>query len=216
MRIAEDTFRTKGMRRKLIDHLRDKGISDENVLDAMMQVPRHVFFDTTFIEVAYEDKAFPIGAGQTISHPYTVAYQSQLLNVKRGDKILEIGTGSGYQAAVLVTLGAKLFTIERQRSLYLKTKEILPKMGFRPKFFYGDGYKGLPSFAPFDKLIVTCGAPFIPEDLKAQVKIGGLIVIPVGGDDLQKMMYLKKISETDFEIQETGDFAFVPMLENKE
>jgi|TARA_B110000285_G_scaffold223261_1_gene278513 protein-L-isoaspartate(D-aspartate) O-methyltransferase len=216
MRIAEDTFRTKGMRRKLIDHLRGKGISDENVLDAMMQVPRHVFFDTTFIEVAYEDKAFPIGAGQTISHPYTVAYQSQLLNVKRGDKILEIGTGSGYQAAVLVTLGAKLFTIERQRSLYLKTKEILPKMGFRPKFFYGDGYKGLPSFAPFDKLIVTCGAPFIPEDLKAQVKIGGLIVIPVGGDDLQKMMYLKKISETDFEIQETGDFAFVPMLENKE
>ena len=204
------------MRRKLIDHLRGKGISDENVLDAMMQVPRHVFFDTTFIEVAYEDKAFPIGAGQTISHPYTVAYQSQLLNVKRGDKILEIGTGSGYQAAVLVTLGAKLFTIERQRSLYLKTKEILPKMGFRPKFFYGDGYKGLPSFAPFDKLIVTCGAPFIPEDLKAQVKIGGLIVIPVGGDDLQKMMYLKKISETDFEIQETGDFAFVPMLENKE
>ena len=136
--------------------------------------------------------------------------------MKRGDKILEIGTGSGYQAAVLVTLGAKLFTIERQRSLYLKTKEILPKMGFRPKFFYGDGYKGLPSFAPFDKLIVTCGAPFIPEDLKAQVKIGGLIVIPVGGDDLQKMMYLKKISETDFEIQETGDFAFVPMLENKE
>ena len=216
MRIAEDTFRTKGMRRKLIDHLRGEGISDENVLDAMMQVPRHVFFDTTFIEVAYEDKAFPIGAGQTISHPYTVAYQSQLLNVKRGDKILEIGTGSGYQAAVLVTLGAKLFTIERQRSLYLKTKEILPKMGFRPKFFYGDGYKGLPSFAPFDKLIVTCGAPFIPEDLKAQVKIGGLIVIPVGGDDLQKMMYLKKISETDFEIQETGDFAFVPMLENKE
>ena len=216
MRIADDTFRTKGMRRKLIDHLRGKGISDENVLDAMMQVPRHVFFDTTFIEVAYEDKAFPIGAGQTISHPYTVAYQSQLLNVKRGDKILEIGTGSGYQAAVLVTLGAKLFTIERQRSLYLKTKEILPKMGFRPKFFYGDGYKGLPSFAPFDKLIVTCGAPFIPEDLKAQVKIGGLIVIPVGGDDLQKMMYLKKISETDFEIQETGDFAFVPMLENKE
>jgi len=204
MRIAEDTFRTKGMRRKLIDHLRGKGISDENVLDAMMQVPRHVFFDTTFIEVAYEDKAFPIGAGQTISHPYTVAYQSQLLNVKRGDKILEIGTGSGYQAAVLVTLGAKLFTIERQRSLYLKTKEILPKMGFRPKFFYGDGYKGLPSFAPFDKLIVTCGAPFIPEDLKAQVKIGGLIVIPVGGDDLQKMMYLKKISVVDFEIKETG------------
>ena len=212
----KDTSKHQGLRNQLANMLKKKGIINENVLNAVKKIPRHLFIDSSFADHAYQDKAFPIGAGQTISHPYTVAYQSQLLNVKRGDKILEIGTGSGYQAAVLVTLGAKLFTIERQRSLYLKTKEILPKMGFRPKFFYGDGYKGLPSFAPFDKLIVTCGAPFIPEDLKAQVKIGGLIVIPVGGDDLQKMMYLKKISETDFEIQETGDFAFVPMLENKE
>lgn len=213
----QDNYRTKGMRRKLVEYLqKEREISDEQVLQALMNVPRHVFFDSSFLEFAYQDQAFPIGAGQTISQPYTVAYQSQLLNVSKGDKILEIGTGSGYQAAVLIELGAKLFTIERQRSLYIKTKELLPKMGYRAKYFYGDGYKGLPTFAPFDKILVTCGAPFIPDALKAQLKVGGVMVIPVGGERVQKMIYATKLDDTNFEIQETGDFAFVPMLEDKE
>lgn len=212
----KDNFRTKGMRKKLIELLREKGISDENVLQVMMEIPRHYFFDSSFLEFAYDNKAFPIGAGQTISHPYTVAFQTSLLNVQKGDRILEIGTGSGYQAAVLVKMGAKLFTVERQKSLYDKVKLQLPQWGYRPKFFYGDGYKGLPAFSPFDKIIVTCGAPMIPDALVEQLKVGGIMVIPVGGESAQEMMYINKISETEIKTEMLGSFAFVPMLENKE
>jgi len=212
----KDNFRTKGMRKKLIEVLREKGIDNEAVLEVMMEIPRHYFFDSSFLEFAYDDKAFPIGAGQTISQPYTVAFQSSLLQIKKGEKVLEIGTGSGYQAAVLAKLGAKLYTIERHKSLYEKAKTRLPEWGYRARFFYGDGYKGLPSYAPFDKIIVTCGAPFVPEALIEQLKVEGVLVIPVGGDDTQKMLYITKTSETEYKTETTGDFAFVPMLENKE
>jgi len=211
-----DDFKTQGMRRKLIYIVREKGITDERVLDAMLKVPRHLFMDKDFLNQAYADAAFKIGNGQTISQPYTVAYQTSLLDVKRGDKILEIGTGSGYQTSVLLELGAKVFSIERQKDLYDKTRLLLTSLKYNPKLFYGDGYKGLPAFAPFDKILVTCGAPFIPQDLLNQLKIGGTLVIPVGAGKLQIMTTVLKLSETDFETHELDQFSFVPMLGEKE
>lgn len=210
-----DTFRHKGLRKKLTETVRQKGIADENVLKAMEAVPRHWFFDSGFLEFAYEDKAFPIGAGQTISQPYTVAFQSQLLQVKKGDKILEVGTGSGYQASILYQMGAKVFSIERQRALYTKAKEMLPKAGYLVKTFFGDGYKGLPAFAPFDKIIVTAGAPFIPEQLIEQLKPNGILVIPVDEDDYQIMTTVEKQANGSFITRQHGHFRFVPLLGDK-
>lgn len=210
-----DTFKHKGLRKKLIEELRLKGIENQDVLDAIDRIPRHLFLENAFLEFAYQDKAFPIGAGQTISQPYTVAFQSELLKIKKGDKVLEIGTGSGYQTCVLLELGAKVCTIERQRTLYDKTRLLLPKLGYGPKFFYGDGYKGLPINAPFDKIIVTAGAPKIPEDLLLQIKVGGIMVIPVGNED-QEMLTLTKISETEVVKKSYGNFKFVPLLQDKE
>ena len=209
-----DTYKHKGLRKQLVDVVRKKGITNENVLAAIEKIPRHLFLDSSFTEFAYQDKAFPIGNGQTISQPYTVAFQSELLMIKKGEKVLEVGTGSGYQACVLVELGAKVFTIERQRALYIKTKEFLPQIGYRPQMFYGDGYAGLPAYAPFDKIIVTAGAPFIPEALKLQLKIGGILIVPVG-DEVQTMISLVRMSETEFVQNEHGSFKFVPLLEDK-
>ena len=213
---GEDTFKHQGMRKQLIKEVRAKGISDERVLAAMDRVPRHLFLDPAFEVQAYSDHAFRIGAGQTISQPYTVAYQSSLLDIKKGDKVLEIGTGSGYQCSVLLEMGAKVFSIERQKELHDKAKELLPALGYNPKLFYGDGYKGLPTFAPFDKIIVTAAAPYIPEDLKKQLKVGGILVIPVGAGDVQVMTTIIKTSDTTFETHELNDFRFVPMLTSKE
>lgn len=210
-----DTYRHQGMRQQLIEELREKGITDEKVLSAMLQIPRHFFMDPAFIQFAYQDKAFPIGAGQTISQPYTVAFQSQLLEVKPHEKVLEVGTGSGYQSAVLIALKAQVFTIERQQELYERTKKFLPSIGYDCMFIYGDGYKGLPSFAPFDKIIVTAGAPFVPKDLLSQLKVGGRLVIPVGDGKVQQMTLIVRRSEKDFEKRVFGDFSFVPMLPHK-
>lgn len=212
----QDTYKHKGMRRQLAALIREKGIQDERIIEAIGKIPRHQFLDSSFDSFAYRDVPFPIGAGQTISQPYTVAFQTELLEVKKGDKILEVGTGSGYQACVLLELGAKVFTIERQRSLYNKTRIFLPELGYRPKFFYGDGYKGLPTFAPFDKIIITAGAPEIPADLLHQLKVGGIMIIPVGDNQGQQMTKLVKIKESEFNKSKHGDFAFVPMLKNKE
>lgn len=210
-----DTAKHQGLRNQLVSLLQKKGIHDMKVLQAMQSIPRHFFLESGFEDFAYQDKAFPIGAGQTISQPYTVAFQSQLLEVKTDDKILEIGTGSGYQTAVLCKMGAKVFTIERQIDLYKKTSKLLPKLGYKPKVVsFGDGYKGLVTDAPFDGIIVTAGAPFIPQPLMAQLKIGGRLVIPVG-EDKQIMTLLIRKSETHFEQHEFGDFRFVPMLEDK-
>ena len=184
----KDTFTHQGMRKKLVEIVKTKGIVDKKVLDAIGNVPRHLFMDSGFVGHAYVDKAFPIAAGQTISQPYTVARQTELLDVKKGDKILEIGTGSGYQAAVLLEMGAVLFTIERQKELYAKVHKFLPEIGYNPACFFGDGYKGLPNFAPFDKIIVTAGATYIPEDLKQQLAINGRMVIPVGSDQRQEIL----------------------------
>lgn len=209
----QDSYRHKGLRSKLIEELREKGISDDAVLDAMNAIPRHWFLDNAFVETAYEDKAFPIGAGQTISQPYTVAFQTELLQVERGMKVLEIGTGSGYQTSVLCELGCKVFTIERQKALYNNVRPLLNKMGYRAKFFFGDGYKGKDAFAPFDRIIVTCGAPYIPDALVEQLVDGGRMVIPVG--DNSQVMKLVEKSEGEVLVSEHGDFRFVPMLENK-
>ena len=208
----QDTLRHQGLRKKLVEALRIKGIRDAKVLDAIGKVPRHLFMDSGFIQFAYRDQAFPIGAGQTISQPYTVAFQSQLLQVKERDKILEVGTGSGYQAAVLVQMGASVYTIERQRELFLKAQTLLPQIGYNPKFFLGDGYKGLPTYGPFDQIIVTAGAPFVPEDLLTQLKVGGRIVIPVGNNDKQEMIVITRTGENDFEKEKHGNFMFVPLL----
>ncbi len=211
-----DSFKHQGLRKRLVALLKDKGISNSRVLAAIEKVPRHLYMDNSFVSHAYEDKAFPIGADQTISQPYTVAVQSGLLEVQPGESILEIGTGSGYQTAVLVELGAKVYSIERQRSLYLKTKMLLDKMGYRADLKFGDGFRGWPSFAPFDKIIVTCGAPFVPEDLKKQLKVGGKMVIPVSQKaGSEKMIVLHKQSEDVFDTSENGDFRFVPMLEKR-
>ncbi len=208
----EDNYRHKGLRKQLVDGLREKGIRSESVLEAINKIPRHFFLDKVFVKQAYTNMAFQIGAGQTISHPYTVAFQSQLLDIKKGDKVLEIGTGSAYQTAVLCELGAKVFSIERQKELYLKSKQIIPKLNYNPKLKYGDGYVGWPTYAPFDKIIVTCGAPFIPEDLKTQLKVGGILIIPVGEGKDQEMLKLVRKSETEFEMSKKGVFSFVPML----
>jgi len=210
-----DTFRHKGLRKKLVESIRKKGITDENVLSALLAVPRHLFFDSGFLEYAYVDKAFPIGAGQTISQPYTVAFQTELLKIKKGDKVLEIGTGSGYQASILYQMGAKVYSIERQRVLFSRAKEQLPKMGFGVKVFYGDGYQGLPAFAPFDKIIVTAGAPFIPKALTDQLKPGGILVIPVDETDAQLMTSVHKAANGELTTEYHGRFWFVPLLGDK-
>ena len=211
----QDTFKHQGLRKKLVDIISKKGIKQQNVLEAIGKIPRHLFMDNAFIGFAYEDNAFPIGAGQTISQPFTVAVQTELLDVKQHDKILEIGTGSGYQAAVLVAMEAIVYSIERQKELFQKTKEFLPKIGYNCKFFYGDGYKGLPTLAPFDKIIITCGAPEIPTALIKQLKIGGKLVAPIGGGDIQEMQLLEKTSDTENRITTHGKFSFVPMLSDK-
>jgi len=211
----KNTSKHQGLRNQLAKILEEKGITDKNVLDSIRKIPRHFFLDSSFEDFAYQDKAFPIAAGQTISQPYTVAFQTQLLEVKKDHKILEIGTGSGYQTAVLVALGAKVYSVERQNELFKKTSALLPKLGIRPKHLsFGDGYKGLPNHAPFDSIIVTAGAPIIPKPLMAQLKIGGRLVIPVG-DKEQVMTMLIRKNETQFEKHEVGDFKFVPLLENK-
>jgi len=212
---VQDTYKHRGLRNALVEKLR-KSISNEAVLEAIGKIPRHLFLDPAFVEFAYKDMAFQIGCGQTISQPYTVAFQSQLLEIKPRDKVLEIGTGSGYQACVLMELGAKVFTIERQRELFDKTSVLLPQMGYTPKMFYGDGYKGLPKLAPFHKIIVTCGAPYIPDTLVEQLKPGGIMVIPVGNTEQQKMLRLVKNEDGSCVVEERGDFIFVPMLKDKE
>ncbi len=210
-----NTNKHQGLRNQLAKILEDKGIIDRNVLEAIKKIPRHLFLDSSFENFAYQDKAFPIGKDQTISQPYTVAFQSQLLEVKKGDKILEIGTGSGYQTAVLCFLGAKVYSVERQNELFKKTSRFLPTLGYRPKsFVFGDGYIGLESEAPFDSIIVTAGAPIIPQPLMAQLKIGGRLVIPLG-EKIQVMTLLIRKNETQFERHEFGNFIFVPLLENK-
>ncbi|MFC2100582.1 protein-L-isoaspartate(D-aspartate) O-methyltransferase [Bacteroidota bacterium] len=215
MRKKVDSYKHKGLRKQLVDGIQSKGISDERILNAIGKIPRHFFMDSSFLEFAYQDKPFPIGAGQTISQPYTVAFQTELLKVKKGDKVLEIGTGSGYQACVLLEMGAKVFSIERQKSLYLRCKKFLPTIGYQPRIFYGDGYKGLPSFAPFDKILVTAAAPFIPETLIKQLNIGGILVVPVGGQEVQVMKSVTKISDSDTREEQHGMFRFVPLLEDK-
>jgi len=212
---VKDTHKHQGLRNQLVKTIVEKGITDKNVLIAIANIPRHLFMDSGFVDFAYQDKAFPISAEQTISQPYTVAFQTEILEVKPGDKVLEIGTGSGYQTAVLIAMGAKVYTIERQQELFKKTKLFLPKLGYKPKkMVFGDGYKGLPDEAPFDSIIVTAGAPFVPKPLLAQLKIGGRLVIPVG-DDVQTMNLLIRTSEKDFEKHELGKFRFVPMLKKR-
>lgn len=211
----KDTFKHKGMRNKLADLLENKGIKDKVVLEAIRTVPRHLFLDSSFESHAYQDKAFPIGAEQTISQPYTVAFQTELLTLNPDHKILEIGTGSGYQTAVLLETGVKVYTIERQLELFKKTSLFFKKMGYRPKrVVFGDGYKGLPEAAPFDGIIVTAGAPEVPKALMSQLKVGGRLVIPVGVDEQVMTLFIRK-SDTEFEKQELGAFRFVPLLENK-
>ncbi len=211
----KDTHKHRGMRNKLAEILQAKGIQDKRVLDAIRTIPRHLFLDSSFEDHAYQDKAFPIGAEQTISQPYTVAFQTELLQVKPNDKILEIGTGSGYQAAVLLHLKAKVYTIERQLELFKKTRLFFNKMHYRPKkMIFGDGYKGLPEEAPFDGIIVTAGAPEVPKPLMSQLKIGGRLVIPVGENEQVMTLFVRK-SEKEFEKKELGAFRFVPLLEDK-
>jgi protein-L-isoaspartate(D-aspartate) O-methyltransferase len=212
----EDTYRHKGLRKKLTDLLKEKGISDTNVLAAINNIPRHFFLDSAFDEIAYENRAFPISDGQTISHPYTVAYQTQLLQIKPLDKILEIGTGSVYQASVLAEMGAKVFTIERQKGLFDKTKNFILRAKYpNIKFFYGDGYEGLPTYAPFDKVIITAAAPFIPPKLLDQLKTGGKMVIPVDEGDQQRMLRITKNADGTTTEEAFENFSFVPMLTGK-
>lgn len=208
----EDSYRHKGQRRELVKLIRSKGIKDESVLSAINTLPRHFFFDTALDSHAYEDKAFPIGEGQTISQPYTVAFQTELLQIKQGDKVLEIGTGSGYQGAILHLLGAEVHTIEYQKKLYDRTKKFLTKIGIPLNFYFGDGSQGMPAQAPFDKILVTAGAPIVPKPLLKQLKIGGILVIPVGDRKTQKMLRLTKKTATKIVQEEFDNFAFVPLL----
>lgn len=210
-----DTYRHKGMRKRLVDSIRNKGISNENILSAMNRVPRHLFLDSSFLEFAYDDKPFPIGSGQTISQPYTVAFQTEILDVKKGHKVLEIGSGSGYQACVLEEVGAKVFSIERQRKLYHKTKEFISELGYKVRFFYGDGNKGVPSFAPYDRILITAAAPEISKELIKQLKPGGILVVPLGKNDVQTMIKITKLENGDLKEEEFGAFRFVPLLKNK-
>jgi len=216
MRKYEDTYQHKGLRKKLVDLLKEKGITDERVLDAINTIPRHYFLDSAFDKIAYEDRAFEIAAGQTISQPYTVAYQTQLLQVKKGDKVLEIGTGSVYQATILAEMGARVYTIERQKKLYDLQKEYYFRNKYpNIKFFYGDGFEGLPTFAPFDKVIITAAAPFIPPKLIQQLKPGGLMVIPVDEGGSQRMLRLTKQADGSVTEEAFDQFSFVPMLTGK-
>lgn len=211
----EDSFLHKGLRRKLVEELKKKGITSEPVLQAINKIPRHLFMDSGFVHFAYKDQAFPIAANQTISQPYTVAFQSQILEIKKGDKVLEIGTGSGYQSAVLLELGAKVFTIERHKVLSMGAQALLPGLGYRPQFFYGDGFKGLPTYAPFDKIMVTAGAPEMPQELIEQLKPGGKMIIPVGDSSNQIMNLIEKDLNNNCTTSQHGDFLFVPMLKGK-
>lgn len=213
-RMLEDNYRQRGLRNKLVKILEKKGISDPNVLKAMGKVPRHVFFETALLDHAYQDKAFPIGEGQTISQPYTVAFQTEKLEVRPGDKVLEIGTGSGYQACILVELGAKVYTIEYNKKLYERTKLFLPKLGYKPYFFHGDGSKGLPAKAPYDKIIVTAGAPVVPKSLTDQLADKGILIIPVGNRNKQAMLRITK-KKDELITEEFDNFAFVPLLGNE-
>ena len=211
--MQEDNYRHKGMRKILVEELKNKGISDENVLNAINAVPRHVFLDSSFLNFAYQDKAFPIGSGQTISQPFTVAFQSSLLEIKKNMKVLEIGTGSGYQACILAEMGAKVFSIERQRKLYTKTKAFLAEFPYRIKMILGDGNKGLPTYGPFDRIIITAAAPEIPQALVDQLKVGGMMVIPLcENEEHQTMLRLTKQEDGTLKREEHGDFRFVPML----
>lgn len=217
MRQYEDTYRHKGLRKQLINTLKAKGITDERVLEAMNNLPRHFFLDTAFDAIAYEDRAFPIGEGQTISQPYTVAYQTQLLAVKPFDRVLEIGTGSAYQASVLAEMGAYVYTIERQKKLFDNNKTFIFKAKYpHLKFFYGDGFEGLPTYAPFDKVLITAAAPYIPEPLKQQLKPGGFMVIPVDEGAAQRMLRLTKQADCSFREEAFEQFSFVPMLTGKQ
>jgi len=210
-----DSYKYKGLRARLVEVLRQKGINQEPVLNAMLKIPRHLFMAAGFEERAYQDNAFPIAAGQTISQPYTVAFQTSLLNIKPGDKVLEIGTGSGYQAAVIAELGAKLYTLERQKELFKSAQVILKELGYFPYCYFKDGYEGLPTYGPFDKILVTAGAPEMPASLANQLKIGGILVAPIGPTDVQEMIKLTRLSETEFESKNYGAFSFVPMLTGK-
>jgi protein-L-isoaspartate(D-aspartate) O-methyltransferase len=211
-----DSYRHKGLRKKLIDSIRSKGIMDENVLEAMNRVPRHLFMDSSFINFSYTDKAFPISAGQTISQPYTVAFQTELLAVQKHHKVLEVGTGSGYQTAVLLELGARVYTIERQRQLFLDAQKTLAPLNYKPVFFYGDGYEGLPAYAPFDRILVTAAATEVPRLLLEQLNVGGILVIPEGGFSGQRMVRVIRESEDQFHRTEHGYFTFVPLLRGKD
>lgn len=213
--LQDDSIRHKGLRRKLVDEVASKGITDQRVLDAMMRVPRHYFMDSGFLGFAYKDQAFPIGSGQTISQPFTVAFQTQLLQVEPMQKVLEVGTGSGYQAAILMELGARLHTIERHRDLFLSAKAILEEMGYRPNCHYGDGYLGLPAYSPFDRIIVTAGATEVPTALVEQLAPGGRLVIPVGDDYGQTMMLIEKLNDGTVRQSAHGNFIFVPLLKGK-
>ncbi len=211
-----DTYRHKGMRKRLVDSIRNKGISNENILSAMNRVPRHLFLDSSFLEFAYDDKPFPIGSGQTISQPYTVAFQTEILDVRKGQKVLEIGSGSGYQACVLEEIGAKVFSIERQKKLYHKTKEFISELGYKVRFFYGDGNKGVPSFAPYDRILITAAAPEIPDILVKQLKLGGKMVVPVNNNSFsQDLMIVEKDKDGNIETKNTIPVRFVPLVKGK-
>ena len=201
-----DSYRHKGLRKKMILELKEKGISDEKILNAFDLIPRHFFLDLAFVEKAYTNMAFQIGAKQTISHPFTVGFQTQLLDLKKGQKVLEIGTGSGFQTCILCCLGARVYSVERQKQLYLSAQKIIDDLGYSPKLFYGDGYKGLNAFMPFDKILVTCGAPNVPELLKEQLKVGGILVIPIGDGKAQTMKKITKVSENEYQEDDFGVF----------
>lgn len=207
-----DNYRERGARKQLVELLKRRGIEDKRVLEAIGKVPRHFFFDETFWNQAYRDIAFPIGDGQTISQPYTVAYQTELLHIERGDRVLEIGTGSGYQTCILLELGAEVYTIERQPNLYKRTIQVLPYMGYKPHFFLGDGSKGVPEHGPYDKILVTAGAPFVPDVMLKQLRVGGVLVIPVGSEKEQKMMTILRVGEQEYERIELDTFRFVPLV----
>ena len=210
-----DNYRHKGMRNRLVDSIARKGVHDVSVLEAMRTIPRHLFLDSSFLEYAYEDKPFPIGSGQTISQPYTVAFQSELLQIRKGHKVLEIGTGSGYQACVLAEMGAKVYSIERQKKLFHKTKAFLPTLGYTIKLFYGDGNRGVPAFAPYDRILITAAAPEVSMTLLDQLKPGGFLVVPLGSGDLQTMVRLEKQQDDEIVRRDFGAFRFVPLLKNK-